>query len=224
MHYSLLVLTIILAIIEWSAVAKSWRMVEYFFKPAVMVSLIALLITAGSLSQFQSLIFTIGALFSLLGDIFLILPRERIGFPLGLSAFFLAQLFYIKTYLSNAAFQGIHSLILAGVLLILLAVFGSKLLKSLLERDQKKLIIPIALYMTAISIMVFSAVNLNFEPAWKFTPALLVSLGAVFFAASDTILSWNKFITPLHYGRIALMICYHVGQILMASGVILQFL
>ena len=224
MNTIFLVLAAIAAMIEWIAVGKRCRIVEFFAKPAVMIILLAWLIRSGSLQQDQPLWFTIGLFFSLLGDIFLLIPQERIGFPLGLTAFFLTQLCFIRTFQSANFLHGIYSLILAGVILLLFGWLGWRLMRSLITKGMQLFIIPLSLYMLAVAAMLFSALSLNFQPDWNSTPALLISSGAIAFAASDTILAWNKFIAPVRNGRVLLMIAYHFGQIALVLGITRQFL
>jgi hypothetical protein len=52
---------------------------------------------------------------------------------------------------------------------------------------------------------------------------LLVSLGAFLFYISDIILAWNKFVAPIQHGRIYNIAAYHLGQILLIAGVVVQF-
>jgi len=47
--------------------------------------------------------------------------------------------------------------------------------------------------------------------------------GAVFFL-SDSMLAWNRFVTPISYGRLKVIITYHLGQILIALGRPMQFM
>ena len=71
--------------------------------------------------------------------------------------------------------------------------------------------------------MLFCALSASFHPDWQLIPALWVGVGAISFTASDSLLAWNKFVTPLRYGRVFLMITYHLGQIAIMIGAILQF-
>ncbi|MGZ9226210.1 MAG: lysoplasmalogenase family protein, partial [Anaerolineales bacterium] len=85
--YIRLSLAFIFASLEWLAVWKSWRRLEYFAKPAVMICLFLWLYASTGL-QGNTLWFGLGILFSLAGDVLLMLPGERM-FLLGLVAFFL---------------------------------------------------------------------------------------------------------------------------------------
>jgi uncharacterized membrane protein YhhN len=43
----------------------------------------------------------------------------------------------------------------------------------------------------------------------------LFAIGAVMFVFSDFILAWNKFVDPIQYSRLLIMIPYYTGQFLL---------
>lgn len=219
----LLIAALLCAMIEWLAVGNSWRKVEYITKPGVMVFLIAWLVLSDSLQQINLIWFTIGAVFSMMGDIYLLLRNERLGFALGLVAFLLAHLAYIAAlnYPLTPLDQGTS--ILAGIVFAIALLGGRRILNGVRKKRLKKLILPITLYIMTIGVMLFSALSTNFRADWRAIPALLAGLGAVSFALSDFCLAWNKFVSPLRYGRLTLMVTYHLGQIAILSGALLQF-
>jgi hypothetical protein len=71
--------------------------------------------------------------------------------------------------------------------------------------------------------MLLSAILTFYRVDWKPSASGLVSLGAILFYFSDIILAWNKFVKPVRNGRVMNMITYHLGQIALVSGVLLQF-
>ncbi len=92
MNLTLIGIAVLFAILDWIAVARKWQIVEYIAKPAVMVCLIAWLVMNSGMTV-PLLWFTIGLAFSLAGDVFLMLPKER--FIPGLISFLLAHIAYI---------------------------------------------------------------------------------------------------------------------------------
>ena len=44
--------------------------------------------------------------------------------------------------------------------------------------------------------------------------------GATVFAASDSILAVNRFVRPLAWAPVAVMVTYHVGQALIVAGLL----
>ena len=80
--------------------------------------------------------------------------------------------------------------------------------------------LPILFYQLAISLMVLSATSTIWRAGWSLIPAILTSIGAISFFASDLVLGWNRFVNPISNARLKLTILYHVGQIALIIGVI----
>ena len=88
MSYYPIIIILVLAIIEWIAVEKKWKVVEYIAKPATMLALLGWIGLGVGFGR-GILWFTLGAVFCLAGDVFLILPRDR--FIFGLLAFLIGR-------------------------------------------------------------------------------------------------------------------------------------
>jgi uncharacterized membrane protein YhhN len=58
---------------------------------------------------------------------------------------------------------------------------------------------------------------------WIPIDALTICAGAALFFLSDAILAWNKFVSPIRYGRLMNMASYHLGQLLIALAAALHF-
>src|SRR4030042_4084719 len=86
------IIALIFAVLDWIAVEKHWRTLEYVAKPVTMLALIGWI---GMSTGFGGPMtwFTIGAIFCLVGDVFLMIPRDM--FIFGLLAFLLGHIFYI---------------------------------------------------------------------------------------------------------------------------------
>lgn len=215
--YFLLILTFLAAALDWYAVYKGWKKLEYFLKPVTMVLLISWLIRAtGGLSG-MTFWFGLGLIFSLAGDVFLMLPKEQ--FIAGLVAFLIAHIMYIIGF--NPSLPPFTA---AGLLLaVIVAAIGKelylKIATGLEEKDKAALKKPVLAYTTVIAVMLISALTTFFRADWQFNAAFAVSLGAALFMLSDAILAWNKFVTPLKNGRIMNMAAYHLGQIILIFGV-----
>jgi uncharacterized membrane protein YhhN len=48
----------------------------------------------------------------------------------------------------------------------------------------------------------------------------LIAVGASVFAASDSVLAVNRFVSPRPWAPVAVMVTYHVGQALIVAGVL----
>jgi uncharacterized membrane protein YhhN len=213
-----LFLAIAFAALEALALSRSSKKLEWLAKPAVMVCLFIWLYLNTGL-QGITLWFGIGILFSLLGDVLLMISLERM-FIFGLGAFLLAHVFYI------VGFQSQFASLSAGSFLVIfmLGISGVRLIRRIIgairAKGQNRLVIPVIIYSTVISIMLFAALTTIFDPAWTTGASFLVSVGAFFFYMSDIILAWNKFVSPIQNGRLINIGLYHLGQIGLIAGII----
>lgn len=187
-----------IAVLNWIAVARRSEPLEYVSKPAVMVALIVA-VAALNVDDPRRWAFVTALALSLLGDVFLMLPQDR--FVLGVAAFFVAHLAYIVGLRMDET-----SSIALVVGLIAVAGFamtvGRRIVVAVREKEPQ-LSTPVSAYVAVISVMVVSAVA---------TRNAYAAAGAVVFMASDTLIAWNRFVQPLAWAPVAIMVTYHVGQ------------
>jgi uncharacterized membrane protein YhhN len=224
-------LAVIIAIIEWAAIYKGWRKVEYFAKPGTMVALLVFVALRGGFSQplgemgTSMLYISLGLVFSLIGDVLLILPKEQ--FAGGLLSFLVAHICYIIGFSPIPPLKSMQ-LAVAGIvtaLVLLTAVqFFIRYAQALRQKGHTRLIAPVAVYIFAIGLMFLSALFTLLRGAWQPIPALTVVAGAAFFLVSDAMLGWNRFVAPLRNGRLWYMVAYHTGQFLITLGALEHFL
>lgn len=217
----LLALVFAAALADWVAVARGWKKVEYAAKPATLALLFVWLFVVSRL-QGVLLWFGLGLLLSLAGDVFLMLSER--WFVLGLVSFLLAHLMYIAGF--NIPLPNVSPILGLG-LAVILGLSVARLLRritdGLVAKGLRKLVGPVLLYGMIITLMLLSAMLTLFRLEWKPTASLLVASGAVLFYFSDIILAWNKFVGPVRNGRLVNMITYHLGQIALIAGVVMQF-
>jgi uncharacterized membrane protein YhhN len=216
-----LIPALIFAFLEAIAVSRNLQRLEYVAKPAVMICLFLWLYTATSL-QGNALWFGLGVLLSLVGDVLLMFASDRF-FLLGLAAFLLTHLFYIAGFREAAANISAWSLIW----LAFIAINASRLIRRIVEvmrlHREDKLVLPVVIYGIVISIMLYAAMSTIYDQSWKTSAAFFVSLGAILFVASDAILAWMRFVSPVKNGRVWNIALYYLGQIGIIAGVITQF-
>jgi uncharacterized membrane protein YhhN len=216
-----LLVVLLVAVTDWVAVGKGWKKVEYVTKPATMVVLFALLALIGGFGSVPLICFGLGILFSLAGDVFLMLS-DRWFIP-GLVSFLLAHVSYIVGFnLPLPVVSPTWALVVALVLAFSAARLLRPIVAGLSAKGQMKLIGPVIVYGVVITLMLLSAMLTLFRPEWKAPPAALAAFGAMLFFSSDAILAWNKFVAPIKNGRLLNMITYHLGQIALIVGVVLQ--
>jgi uncharacterized membrane protein YhhN len=80
---------------------------------------------------------------------------------------------------------------------------------------------PVAVYLVAISAMLWSAACAPLRPGWPGLAAALIAVGGALFFASDGILAWNRFVRSFPAARLLTMITYHLAQYGLAVGTIL---
>lgn len=209
-----------LAVLEWLAVFKRWRKVELVAKPGVIAALLVGVAASGELRG-AMWCFALGLFFSMAGDVLLLFDH----FFAGLSAFLLAHAAYVLGF--NADLLPFTPLLALGIVLLVAVVaqgVARRVLAGLSEKGLRRMRIPVIAYTTCISLMVISALGTWARVyGWDVPSAFLVSLGALSFYASDGILAWNKFVTPMRYGRLVVMITYHLGQIAITVGALMHF-
>ena len=216
----LLVSVFAAAAVDWIAVAKGWKKVEYAAKPATLALLFVWLLIVSRL-QGVLLWFGLGLLFSLAGDVFLMLSDR--WFILGLAAFLLAHLMYIAGFnIPLPDVSPVWSLGLAVVLGLSAARLLRRIVDGLAAKGLRRLVGPVLLYGMIITLMLLSAMLTLFRAEWKVLTALLVSAGAALFYFSDSFLAWDKFVVPIKNGRLLNMVTYHLGQIALVVGAALQ--
>jgi uncharacterized membrane protein YhhN len=210
----------IVAAADWMAVWHGWRRVSYLTKPAALVFLVVWFGAVGRFDGSQAL-FGLGLCFSLLGDVFLMLPRRF--FMAGMAAFLCAHLAYI-VYFNQSLPQAtiafwVLALTLAGVWLLIFGLIRLALKQSSLHR---RMLVPVGVYSVVIALMLFSAMLTLFRPEWQLGAALPAAAGGLLFFASDTMLAVDRFVQPFKRARFWVRITYHVAQLALAAGALLH--
>ena len=225
--YFLIILAFVFAGLETLALWKGWHELEYLAKPAVMVCLFIWLYTTaglhGALLPPTGITwFGIGILFSLAGDIALLFIDRF--FILGLVAFLLGHIAYLIGFntplpQTTSAWSFILAIVIGlGSVRVLRRIAG-----SMRAKGQTRLVIPVLIYGTVITLMLLAAMLTLFRLDWEATAAVLVSLGAALFYFSDIVLAWHRFVAPIKNGRMLNIGMYHLAQIAIVVGVALQF-
>ncbi len=207
---------------DWLAVWHGRQRVSYLTKPAALT---ALLVWYGSAGHFSGglLWFGLGLLFSLLGDVFLLLTYRY--FIFGLIAFLAAHLTYIVVLSQPLPSPGIPLYVL-GLTLISnwLIIFGQLRVALKSTKGQAKVAWLVGIYSLVITIMLFFALLTLFRPDWKLTAAIPLAAGGLLFYCSDTMLAFDRFIQSFPHARFWVRVTYHLGQLGLAAGVLLHFL
>ena len=211
--------------VDWLAVARGWRRLEYIAKPAAILVLLAWLLNyPGPVPNAHPPIldwFVAGLLCSLVGDILLMLP-ERF-FRGGLIAFLLAHVAYIIGLNGGLLAVPVEALFLVPVGLVS-GWLAWRVGLSLQASGNGSLRVPVVVYAAVISLMLVSALSTLFRSGWPLGEAALVAGGATLFYCSDALLAWNRFVAPVRGGKFLVIVAYHLGQVLLIAGIVVHVL
>ena len=205
---------VVAAITDWVAVAARRRRLEFVAKPTVMVALLGLavaLVPGSSAGDAARPWFVAALALSLVGDVLLMLPRER--FVGGLVAFLVAHLAYIVGLMAIIVTGALVAIgILVGLVVVgaTIVLVGWPIVRAV-RVDRPRLEVPVVAYLAVISSMVVVACA---------TGRPVAIAGALLFYASDAILAWDRFVTPKRWGRVATHVTYHTGQALLVLSLL----
>lgn len=211
--FLLLYLVFALAEILALGLQESYPQLVFFTKPVLMLLLAGYFYqeTQGKRSKIDIGLF-VALFFAWLGDVFLMFTKE-IFFLLGLASFLVTHLCYIFIFkkdfsISNSRFFFVPFL--------LLAAYGFRLLTNVLPNLPDDMTIPVAIYSFTILAMVATAIGRKGNVSRE--SHNLVLIGAVAFMFSDSLIAMNKFVSPIPYANIWIMLLYMTGQLLIVRG------
>ncbi|RBP00810.1 putative membrane protein YhhN [Rossellomorea aquimaris] len=145
----------------------------------------------------------IGLFFCMLGDGFI-----AVQFVAGLGAFLIGHVFYLTGFIKMSRMNKTR---LATLLPIGLYSFiiGRQLIAALQTEGNDGLVIPVIAYMLVISLMALTAI---------LTGNRWATAGSILFVISDSILSWNMFVSAIPYSDVLIMTTYYTSQFLIAHS------
>lgn len=179
---------------------------HYLFKPLTIIFVILIALESKfPTSSFYKYTIIAGLLFSLAGDIFLMLPRDR--FIPGLISFLIAHLFYIAAFW----FEGERAPSIRAIIPFL--IYGSLML-GVLWRDLGKMRLPVMIYMLAILMMGWTAASRLMLTGQR--GSTLAFTGAILFIASDSMLAIDRFKGRFKGAQAYILATYFAAQWLIA--------
>jgi len=206
--FVLTLLVIVAASMHIRAEYRGARHRVYIFKPLTMVFIILIALLGRSSPPFYQYMIITGLVFSLAGDVFLMLPKDR--FVAGLIAFLIAHLCYIAAFAPE-----IHALAWWPLLpLVMYAIVVYRVLAPFLG----KLKVPVLTYIAVILMMAW----LGWE-RWGHMGhggTLMAFVGAILFVVSDTILAIDRFRGAFKSASVLKLATYYCAQYLIAWSVV----
>jgi uncharacterized membrane protein YhhN len=187
----------VFAAADWIAVALRNRRLERVCKPAAITLLLGVALALHPRHEAQRWAFVAALVFSLAGDVLLMLDR----FLPGLIAFFWAHVAYIVGLRAGRT-DWVPLLLSALVVFGAMFVLGRRILIAVRE-STPELGTPVSAYIAAISVMVACALASG-NP--------LAATGAGLFMVSDSLIAWDRFVRPLSWASVTIIVTYHLGQ------------
>ncbi|MGC9356411.1 MAG: lysoplasmalogenase [Anaerolineae bacterium] len=195
--------------LEIRATYKGLQDQVYFFKPfTTYLMLLIALQTQEPPTTFYKYAIAAGLLFSIAGDILLMMPDDR--FIEGLVSFLTAHLCYIVAFSVGIRFGT------AWVGLLILGTYGA-VVYSLLAPRLGKMKVPVIIYLLIILIMAWRATGRWVETGTQ--GALLALAGAALFVISDSALAFRRFKGRYRTADLLVMSTYYAAQWLIALSV-----
>jgi uncharacterized membrane protein YhhN len=185
---------------DWLAVSRQRKPLEYVCKPATMVALIGAALALTPDDPTPRAWFVAALALSMLGDVFLMLPRDV--FIPGLVSFLLAHVAFIAGLWVDGIDFLAFAIGLAGAAIAVVLV-GGRIISALRGSEHPEMAAPVGAYMTVISVMLASAVGTT-EP--------LAIGGASLFYCSDALIARERFVEPRRWHRLAIIVTYHLAQ------------
>ena len=187
------------AVLDWAAVARESAVLEYVSKPAATLALLA---TATTLDVVHDATWgwRIAALaFCLLGDVFLMLPRD--AFVPGLASFAVAQVLLAISFVVDEVHVG--RLIVGLVVTVPVAVLLARRFVSAIRReDRSELVLPVVVYLVVISTMAVTSIAAG---------AVVAIVGALLFMLSDSLIAESRFVKKCPWHGVGIMVTYHAA-------------
>jgi uncharacterized membrane protein YhhN len=206
-----LILTALVAVVDWFAVARRRHRLEVVAKPATLVMLIVATCFAdlGDAKPWVVAALVCGVL----GDIALLFTEDGaadVPFLVGLGSFLLGHVAYLAAF-TRHGLHGLH--MLAGALVVTGAV--ALALPRVLRGAHASGGPALAAVVTGYAAVLGAMTVLGFG-----TAAILTALGALLFLGSDLVLAWSRFVQPLLRGPVIVIVTYHLAQLLIVVGLI----
>jgi len=207
---------LLMLLIDLVAVYSNNESLRFITKPLLMPLLaIYLLLQTSSVTSALKVWIFLALFFSWLGDILLLFEeREPNFFLFGLSAFFVAQVFYI-VFFHNIRMR---EYIRGNALLLLLVIVYYSILVSVLSPYLGDMKLPVRIYGVVLSFMVMLAMHTTLGKNKR--AAIWMTTGAILFVASDSLLAFNKFFSAFDYAGLIIMVTYGLAQLFITEGAV----
>ena len=201
--WALLAVAAMVAAVDWFAVARGNAQLRWFTKPGTILVLVGVAIALHPTSNPQRYVFVLALVLSLAGDAVLLIGER--GFTAGLAAFLAAHIAFSAGFVVGGVNRGllVYGAIAVGLVSL---VVGGRVLSGLRQSGSGALSVPVSAYLLALAAMVALGAGSGRPPAL---------LGAALSYASDGLIAWDRFVKPLPWSPLPVIVTYHIGQALL---------
>jgi uncharacterized membrane protein YhhN len=211
-----IVLFALVLLVDLVAVYLNNDSLLFITKPLLMPLLaIYLLLQTKAINSGLKVWIFLALFFSWAGDMFLLFEERSSNFFLwGLSAFFVAQVCYI-VFFHNIRMR---EYIRGNALLLLLVIVYYSVLISVLSPYLGKMTLAVRIYGVVLSFMVMLAMHTMLGKNKR--AALWMTMGAILFVVSDSLLAFNKFFAAFNNAGLIIMLTYGLAQLFITEGAV----
>jgi len=182
---------------------------KYIFKPLTTILIIVLALSQQvNVEETYKYLIVVALLFSLAGDIFLMLPSDK--FIQGLASFLIAHVFYIMAFTSG------FGPYLEWPYLIPAAIYAVLFLWILLPKTGK-LKVPVLIYSLVLLVFLWQAIGRFFYLADN--SSLYILIGSILFVASDSVLAYVRFVKSYKFSEAFILSTYWAAQVFLALSI-----
>ena len=195
------------------------HVLEYIAKPWLMIW-IAVYFSIFSVPSKTRLTIYLAFIFSWVGDMFLMVAHTReVFFYAGVGGFFLAQLFYIYTFLFVSGEKGIRGYLRCQPWWSLPLILYLAIILAVLSPGLEGIMLPI-IVVYAISLIGMSLSALDRKYRVSDRSFSFVFIGSILFVISDSLIALDKFVVDIPRGSFIIILSYFVAQYLIMRGLL----
>jgi uncharacterized membrane protein YhhN len=195
----LLGVALAVAALDWFAVARRLRPLEYACKPAAALAFLATAAMLDPASGTARVWFCAALVACVFGDVFLMLPAD--AFVAGLASFAVAQICFTVGF-ANQDPTPLRFVLGVIVVVVVALPLAARFVRALRAEGDAALVPPVIGYIAVIAAMVASAIAGG--TAWGVAGALL-------FLVSDSLIAENRFVATRAWGPLAVIVTYHLA-------------
>ena len=192
-------LAVVMAVVDWVAVARDHSVLEYVSKPAATVAfeLCAVSVDVEHTASWTWLV--VALVFCLFGDVFLMLPGNL--FVPGLASFAVAQVMFAVGFAVGET-SGVRWLVAAVIAVPVASLLARRFVGAIRRSGHTELVVPVSVYVMVITTMAVAAVA---SGSW-------VSVaGAAIFMLSDALIAETRFVKARPWQPVGIMVTYHLA-------------